>query len=50
MINKALIALARQYQALENIKLELELFKDDDVRHIRIGRPELPRIDLSISK
>lgn len=35
LINQALIALIRQYQALENIKLELEPFKDDPIRHIR---------------
>lgn len=34
LINKALIALVRQYQALENIKLELEPHKDNVIRHI----------------
>lgn len=35
LINQALIALIRQYQALENIKLELEPFRVDLIRHIR---------------
>jgi hypothetical protein len=34
LINKALIMLVRQYQALENIRLELEPHKDNVVRHI----------------
>ena len=30
-INQALVALARQYQALGNIKVEMEFFKDDEL-------------------
>lgn len=35
-LNQALVALARQYQSLENIKLEIDHLKDDIHRHVKL--------------